>query len=104
MRVSQRLDYAVRLLVLLAAQPPGEHVVVGDLAERIGLPRRFAEQQVSVLARAGIVRCRRGASGGCTLGRANTGGSFVGGSLDESRIYSRRLTAEEITQLSNWPR
>jgi hypothetical protein len=44
------------------------------------------------------------ASGGCTLGRANTGGSFVGGSLDEFRIYSRRLTAEEITQLSNWPR
>ncbi len=69
MRVSQRLDYALRLLVLLAMQPPGDYVVVGDLAERMGLPRRFAEQQMSALARAGVVRCRRGAAGGCALAR-----------------------------------
>jgi Rrf2 family protein len=69
MRVSQRLDYALRLLVFLAAQPPGGYVAVGDHAERMGLPRRFAEQQISALARAGVVRCRRGAAGGCTLAR-----------------------------------
>ena len=69
MRVSQRLDYALRLLVLLAMQPPGDHVIAGDLAERMGLPRRFAEQQMSALARAGVVRCRRGAAGGCALAR-----------------------------------
>ena len=69
MRVSQRLDYALRVLVLLAMQPSGEQVAAGDLANRLGLPRRFAEQQVSALARAGIVRCRRGASGGCALAR-----------------------------------
>ncbi len=69
MRVSQRLDYALRLLVLLAMQPQGNHVVAGDLAERMGLPRRFAEQQMSALARAGVVRCRRGAAGGCALAR-----------------------------------
>lgn len=31
------------------------------------LPKRFVEQQVSALARAGLVSCRRGASGGCAL-------------------------------------
>jgi Rrf2 family protein len=55
------------VLVLLAMQPPGRYVAAGDLADALGLPRRFAEQQVSALARAGIVRCRRGATGGCAL-------------------------------------
>jgi Rrf2 family transcriptional regulator, iron-sulfur cluster assembly transcription factor len=70
MRVPQRLDYALRALVLLALQPQGEYIAAGDLAERLSLPRRFVEQQVTALARAGIVRCRRGASGGCALARA----------------------------------
>ncbi len=69
MRVSQRLDYALRALVLLAEQPPGSWVVAGDLAERLGLPKRFVEQQVTALARIGVVTCRRGATGGCTLAR-----------------------------------
>ena len=41
-----------------------------------------------------------GSSGGCTLGRANTSGSFIGGSLDEWRIYSRCLTADEVKALA----
>jgi Rrf2 family protein len=69
MRVPQRLDYALRALVLLALQPEGEYIAAGDLADHLGLPRRFVEQQVTALARAGIVQCRRGASGGCALAR-----------------------------------
>lgn len=70
MRVPQGLDYALRALVLLALQPEGEYVAAGDLADHLSLPRRFVEQQVTSLSRSGIVRCRRGASGGCALGRA----------------------------------
>jgi Rrf2 family protein len=69
-RVSQRADYAMRALVLLALQPDGEYVAAGDLANRLGLPRRFVEQQITALARADIVRCRRGATGGCALARS----------------------------------
>jgi Rrf2 family protein len=69
MRVPQSLDYAVRALVLLAMQPGGEFVAAGELADRLGLPRRFVEQQITALSRAGIVECRRGASGGCALAR-----------------------------------
>ena len=69
MRVPQRLDYALRALVLLALQPEGEYIAAGDLANHLGLPRRFVEQQVTSLSRSGIVRCRRGASGGCALAR-----------------------------------
>ena len=70
MRVPQRLDYALRALVLLALQPEGEHIAAGDLADHLGLPRRFVEQQITALARSGIVRCRRGAAGGCALARS----------------------------------
>jgi len=70
MRVSQRLDYALRAIVLLAAQPPGEYVAAGDLADRLFMPRRFVEQQISVLTRAGVVESRRGSTGGAALARA----------------------------------
>jgi Rrf2 family protein len=69
MRVSQRLDYALRALVLLAQQPDGTWAASGDLADRLGLPRRFVEQQITALSRAGVVACRRGAAGGCSLSR-----------------------------------
>lgn len=69
MRISQRLDYALRALVLLAAAEPGRHVAAGELADRLGMPRRFVEQQITLLSRAGVVICRRGAAGGCTLSR-----------------------------------
>jgi Rrf2 family protein len=42
-------------------------VAAGEIADDLGLPRRFVEQQFTVLARAGIVECRRGAGGGCAL-------------------------------------
>jgi Rrf2 family protein len=71
MRVSQRLDYSVRLLVALARQPEGAFAGSGELADRLGLPRRFLELQVSTLKSAGLVRTRRGAGGGCALARAS---------------------------------
>jgi Rrf2 family protein len=68
-RVSQRLDYTVRGLVALAAEPPGTPVVAGELADRLGLPRRFLEQQFTAVAKRGILSCQRGANGGCALTR-----------------------------------
>lgn len=67
MRVSQRLDYAFQALIRLAGQPQGSLTAAGQLADQLRLPRRFVEQQVSALARAGIVRSSRGASGGYAL-------------------------------------
>lgn len=70
MRVSQRLDYTLRLLVALARMPSGTTAVSGDLAVRLGLPRRFGEQQLTALAKTGLVDSRRGTGGGCALARA----------------------------------
>jgi Rrf2 family protein len=70
MRVSQRLDYALRGLVALAQRPVGTAVAAGDIADSLSLPRRFLEQQFTALAQAGVVECRRGAGGGCSLARS----------------------------------
>jgi Rrf2 family protein len=69
MRVSQRLDYAMRGLVALAQRPAGASVAAGEIADSLFLPRRFLEQQFTALAQAGLVECRRGAGGGCALAR-----------------------------------
>jgi Rrf2 family protein len=68
-RVPQRLDYALRGLVALAQRPQGTFTPAGDVADELSLPRRFLEQQFTVLAQAGLVECRRGAGGGCALSR-----------------------------------
>lgn len=69
MRVSQRLDYTLRMLIALARVPAGATVASGDLALRLGLPRRFAEQQMTTLAKSGLVGSRRGTGGGNSLAR-----------------------------------
>ena len=69
MRVSQRVDYALRGLVALSQRPFGTSMAAGDIADRLALPRRFLEQQFTSLAQAGILECRRGAGGGCSLAR-----------------------------------
>lgn len=69
MRVSQRLDYALRGLVAVAQRPGGSPVAAGEVADALQLPRRFLEQQFTALAQAGLLECRRGSGGGCTLAR-----------------------------------
>ncbi len=69
MRVSQKLDYSLRLLVALAGLPEGSLAGAGDLADELGLPRRFLELQATALAKRGLLECRRGAGGGCLLAR-----------------------------------
>ena len=64
MRVSQRVDYSLRLLVALAALPDRQRVAVGELAEALDLPKRFSEQQITQLSRDGIVSCQPGVGGG----------------------------------------
>jgi Rrf2 family protein len=68
-RVSQRLDYTLRGLVALACEPSGTSVVAGEIADRLGLPRRFLEQQFTAIAKRGLLTCQRGANGGCALAK-----------------------------------
>lgn len=66
MRVSAKVDYAVRALAELAAA--GNGPVKGEaIAVRQGVPANFLENILTDLRRAGIVASQRGAVGGYRL-------------------------------------
>ncbi len=69
MRVEQRLDYVLRALAVLATLPPGTGAPAGRVADQLGLPRRFVEQQLTALGKRGIVVAQRGPGGGSALAR-----------------------------------
>ena len=67
MRVSAKVDYAVRALVELAAAE-GKGPVKGEvIAAAQDIPLKFTENILSVLRRAGVVASQRGAVGGYWL-------------------------------------
>jgi len=68
MRVSAKVDYAVRAAAELAAA--GEGPVKGEaLAQAQGIPLKFLENILGELKHAGLVRSQRGAEGGYWLAR-----------------------------------
>lgn len=68
MHISARTDYAMRALLTLAASESPR--VKGEaLTSAQGLPRKFLEQILTELRRAGIVMSQRGADGGYSLAR-----------------------------------
>jgi Rrf2 family protein len=65
-RITAKVDYAVRAAAELAAAPPGP--VKGDvIAERQGIPAKFLENILADLRRSGLVSSQRGAEGGYWL-------------------------------------
>lgn len=68
--ISQRAKYALRALNVLARATPGEPVQIPDIAEQQRIPKKFLEQILLELKRAGIVESKRGKQGGYLLLRA----------------------------------
>lgn len=67
MRVSAKVDYAVRALVELAAAGGSGPVKGEAIAAAQDMPLRFTENILSDLRRAGVVASQRGAEGGYRL-------------------------------------
>jgi Rrf2 family protein len=68
MRVSAKVDYALRALLELAAAPPGP--VKGErLATAQDIPPKFLENILTELRRAEIVASQRGVDGGYRLAK-----------------------------------
>ena len=70
LKVSQKLEYAMRAMIELALRRgDGTLVPAREIAERQQVPLRFLEQQLGALGKAGLVESFRGAGGGCRLAR-----------------------------------
>lgn len=69
MRVSAKVDYAVRAALELAAAPEGEQVKAERIAAAQAIPRKFLDTILQSLRQAGLVESRRGPDGGHHLAR-----------------------------------
>lgn len=69
MRISAKVDYAVRAAVQLAAAEPGQATKGEALAQAQAIPLKFLENILSDMRHAGLVRSQRGAEGGYWLNR-----------------------------------
>lgn len=80
MMVSTKGRYALRVMLDLAQQPPGEYVALGGIADRQGISVKYLEAIVATLCRAGLLISQRGKNGGYRLSRepdAYTAGSIL---------------------------
>lgn len=68
MRLTRHTDYALRVLIHLAATD-GEKASIGQIAEAYDLSRNHLMKIVNELARAGVITTMRGRGGGFTLAR-----------------------------------
>jgi Rrf2 family protein len=65
--ISQKAKYALRALVALCRIPPGESLIISEISREQAIPKKFLEQILLELKRAGIVMSRRGRLGGYVL-------------------------------------
>jgi Rrf2 family protein len=68
--ISQKAKYALRALVALVKAGPGASLMISDIARDQVIPKKFLEQILLELKRAGIVLSKRGRLGGYALLRA----------------------------------
>jgi len=68
-RISAKVDYAVRAMAQLAVAPEGEPVKAEDIARAQDIPLKFLLGILNDLKRAYLVRSQRGADGGYALMR-----------------------------------
>ena len=67
MRLTRQGDYAVRVMLDLAAHAQDAPIPRAQIQTRQDVPEAFLAKTVQALARAGLVRTRPGAHGGVTL-------------------------------------
>jgi Rrf2 family protein len=69
MRVTAKVDYAVRASIELGAAPPGQPVKGERIATAQHIPIKFLENILAELKRSGLISSQRGADGGYWLAR-----------------------------------
>ncbi|MEO8757103.1 MAG: Rrf2 family transcriptional regulator [Devosia sp.] len=67
--ISQRAKYALRALLALCKAPPETSLMIAEISKAQAIPKKFLEQILLELKRAGIVMSRRGRLGGYLLVR-----------------------------------
>ncbi len=67
--LSQTSEHAIRAVLYLARQAPGEHVPADRIARALGAPGNYLGKTLQLLARRGLLASTRGPAGGFRLVR-----------------------------------
>jgi Rrf2 family protein len=65
--MTMKARYALKALAYLADAPTGAPVLLGDIAEREGIPKKFLELILRELRQHGLVESKKGRGGGYRL-------------------------------------
>jgi Rrf2 family protein len=68
--LSQTSEHAIRALLFLAQQAPGESIPADRVAQALGAPGNYLGKTLQLLARRGLLASTRGPAGGFRLLRA----------------------------------
>lgn len=66
---STTAEHALRAVIYLCRQPPGQLVSADEVADAIGAPRNYLSKTLNALARAGIAVSAAGRYGGFAIAR-----------------------------------
>jgi Rrf2 family protein len=67
--ITMKTKYALKALCRLAVAPPGEPVLIAEIAAQEGIPRKFLELILAELKQHGILQSRKGRGGGYLLAK-----------------------------------
>lgn len=67
--LSKKAKYALKALLLLAEEYGNGPVLISDLAEREGIPKKFLELILLELKKQGVLQSKKGKGGGYLLGK-----------------------------------
>lgn len=70
MKISQRVGYALRVLLDLTKRYHGDRVHITELSRRQGIPPKYLERVLLQLKKGGFVSSKMGPHGGYSLSRA----------------------------------
>lgn len=73
MKISKKGEYALRALTCLGAPQAPQMLSIQEIARREKIPKKFLEQVLLALKKAGIVQSNRGKAGGYALRGAPAG-------------------------------
>jgi Rrf2 family protein len=98
MKLSQRTQYAIEILMELTAQPTPQPLTLRELSRRVEVPIKFLEQIMMMLKRRGWVQNQRGKNSGYVLTRAAQ--SVTLGKILRELENAILLSAQEVQDLS----
>lgn len=71
--ITMKTKYALKALSYLAKAPPEQPVLIAEIAEKEGIPRKFLELILAELKQHGFVKSKKGPHGGYLMARSAEG-------------------------------